>query len=162
MKFKNNSEFRDAFNELSSIVFYDKQVDAYEFLDLYLQVAECKKIVFSRSQEIFLFPDYDKQIYETGIEELFKRLDQLAKDCNIPSILQMYTEQQVLVMLKASSSIKEAEFAPRHLIQTNRGVIDTITRKKSKLTLTERLLLHIRLTRSSLTMLILVLKCCSR
>lgn len=130
MKFKNNSEFRDAFNELSSIVFYDKQIDAYEFLDLYLQVAECKKIVFSRSQEIFLFPDYDKQIYETGIEELFKRLDQLAKDCNIPSILQMYTEQQVLVMLKASSSIKEEEFAPRHLIQTNRGIIDTITRKK--------------------------------
>lgn len=135
MKFNTEKEFKDAF----AFEFYEQfgverndVINEYAFLDLYLRIAECKKIVFSRSQEIFLFPDYGKQIYEPGIDSLFKQLDRLIQDCGIPQILHLFSETQLLTILRASSSIEETDFASRYLIQTNHGIINTITRKKVK------------------------------
>lgn len=136
MKFSNSKEFKAAFsealcNKLSKLR-KNKELDEYEFLDIYLQVAECKKIRLGNKREIFLFPDYDKQIYKPDIDMLFKQISMLTNECNTQPIIHLYKELQVLSVLSSHPNIEEADFAPNHQIHTNLGVIHTRTGKRLK------------------------------
>ena len=135
MKFNTEKEFRDAF----AFEFYekigvedDKDIDELKFLDLYLQVAECKKIRLGYKRELFLFPDYDKQIYVADIIELFRQLNMLARSLEIPALFHLVGHEHVLQFLQTSIDIRKINFAPTHYIQTNFGVMNTLTKERVK------------------------------
>lgn len=136
MKFSNSKEFKDAFSEALcdklSKLRKNKELDEYEFLDVYLQVAECKKIRLGNKREIFLFPDYDKQIYKPDIDMLFKQISMLTNECNMQPIIHLYKELQVLSVLSSHPKVEESDFASRYQIHTNLGVINTLTGKRLK------------------------------
>jgi hypothetical protein len=135
MKFSNSKEFKDAF----AFEFYEqigveenKDIDHLRFLDLYLQVAECKKIRLGYRREIFLFPDYDKQIYVADIVELFRQLNMLARSLEIPALFHLVENDYILKFLQTSTDIRKITFAPTHYIQTNLGVMNTLTKELVK------------------------------
>lgn len=102
-----------------------RDLTEYEFLVVYLRRSDCKKVVFSHNKCIFFFPDYDTQTYESGVNALFTQLQKASSAYTKLWHSSLYDVLEVERILKVSTYIESAQFAPSHMIQTNKGVLDT-------------------------------------
>jgi len=128
MKFKTNKEFRDAFAfecyERLGVTYNEDESLELKFLDLYLQIAECKKILLSNQRYLICVPNYDTQLYDVGIYALIRQLQKLSELCNYPRLEYWYKIGLVEQFASASERVIEAKRPPCNLILTNQGVLD--------------------------------------
>ena len=137
MKFKTNKEFRDtfieAFHETSNTPNGDRELSEYEFLDVYLQVAECKRVLLRNQQYQLYVPNYDTQLYEVGFRALLKQLYALSELCNYTLVASWYKSFPMIEILESSIYVQESQLPDFNLILTNQGVLDVFTKEITEL-----------------------------
>lgn len=133
MKFSNGKEFRNAFIEAFHETAYmpngDRELSEYEFLDVYLQVAECKRVLLRNQQYQLYVPNYDTQLYEVGFRALLKQLYALSELCNYTLVASWYKSFPMIEILESSIYVQESQLPDFNLILTNQGVLDVFTKE---------------------------------
>lgn len=102
-----------------------RDLTEYEFLVVYLRRSDCKKVMFSHNKCIFFFPDYDTQTYSSDVNALFTQLQKASSAYTNLWHSSLYDVSEVERILRVSSYVEQAQFAPSHMIQTNKGILDT-------------------------------------
>lgn len=126
-KYANNEEFLEALGEQiaeDQQSFAKRQLNVVQIVDAYIRVAECKHVTYSKDHDEVLLPDYDAQVYTTGIDSLRKIISLIGQTFRLSA---RASDPELRTLLKADfcnkSLVMQSIPAPSNLLSMKGGKI---------------------------------------